>query len=430
MSSKSNEKDVFTVLVTGANSGLGFALCCRLIDEFLYTRPQTQHLHLLFSTRDGKKGDDTKKRLQEHLAKFSRTANGTTLGISQLLDARIHLENVLVDLLKLTTVKSLAEQLLRRGQRLDAVVWNAGIPGWLGLNWPKAIWSVATDTVHATTYPEYMRPDLGAIAKPQLDGKKAGGSPEPTLGQVFTANVFGHYMLTHWLSPLMTRDTRIVWTSSISALPNSFSLDDIQGLKTPAAYECSKRLTDFLVLTSELPSAKPFMQSFLPTSKPDSTPKMYVTHPGVIGTSIAGLNAVMEFFMFLTFVFARLFGSPWHAAEPYKGAVSAVFAVLSTQLPDLEQRDGKGKWGSAVGVSGDERVARTEVDGWGFSGRVGSVPDGSVVGLRGRWRGLKQVTDESRREFEETGREVWKAMEQMREEWEARLGPLDQGVAK
>jgi 3-keto steroid reductase len=151
---------------------------------------------------------------------------------------------------------------------------------------------------------------------------------------------------------------------------------------------------------------------------------MFITHPGVIGTSIAGLNVVMEFFMFLAFLLARLLGSPWHAAEPYKGAVSAAFAVLSTQLPDLEQRDGKGKWGSAVSVSGDERVARTEVDGWGFSGKVGAVPDGSVQGSRGRWRGSKHVTDQSRREFEETGRQVWKEMEEMRKDWEARLGPL------
>jgi 3-keto steroid reductase len=269
-----------------------------------------------------------------------------------------------------------------------------------------------------------MRTDIGLSAKPQITGKQTAGSSEPRLGQVFTANVFGHYLLTHWLSPLMTKDTRIVWTSSISALPDAFSLDDIQGLKSPVAYEASKRLTDFLVLTSELPSAKPFVQSFLPSLKESSRPKMYITHPGVIGTSIAGLNSVMEFFMFLAFLFARLIGSPWHPAEPYKGAVSAAFAVLSPQLPDLEQRDGKGKWGSAVNVSGDERVARTEVDGWGFSGRVGNIPDGSVVGLKGRYRGLKRVTEESRKEFEEVGREVWKEMERMREDWEARLGPL------
>jgi 3-keto steroid reductase len=46
------------------------------------------------------------------------------------------------------------------------------------------------------------------------------------------------------------------------------------------------------------------------------------------------------------------------------------------------------------------------------------------VGLKGRYRGLKHVTEESRKEFEEVGREVWKEMERMREDWEARLGPL------
>lgn len=332
-------------------------------------------------------------------------------------------EGVLVDLLKLSTVKALAEQLLRRGQHIDAIVWNAGIAGWTGLNWPKAIWTVSTDLVHSTTYPLYMNCDVGLLTKSQT------GKSEPKLGQVFTANVFGHYLLTHWISPLMNGESRIVCLSSVSAVPDTFSPEDIQGLKSSSAYESSKRLTDLLVLTSDLPSAKPYVQSFLPasTSTTESRPKMVVVHPGVVGTSIAGLHWFIELFMFASFYVARWLGSPWHPVTPYKGAVSAAFAVLSTQLPNSEAQEGKGKWGSSAGVSGDERVARTLVEGWGYCGRVGVVPTGSVT--TGRYRGSKPLTAEIREGFEAQGRQAWKEMEEMRKEWEAILGPVDQTVS-
>ncbi|USW52014.1 Putative NAD(P)-binding domain superfamily [Septoria linicola] len=418
------ENSTFTVLVTGANSGLGFALCCRLIDEFLYTRPQSQTLHLLYSTRDTRKGDDTQKRLQAHLQRTLREANGKTLGISLLLEARVKIEGVLVDLLKLTTVKTLAEQLLRRGQRIDAVVCNAGVAGWLGINWPKAIWTVCTDLVQAVTYPTYMNCDVGARAKTQVQ-KTTTDVDEPVLGEVFTANVFGHYLLVHWLGPLMNDTSRVIWISSTGAVADTFRADDIQGLKSLAAYESSKRLTDILVLTSELPATKPYTTSyFSSTTQKDTRPKMLVTHPGVVATSISGLHWFLSFFMTAALYFARVLGSPWHAIEPYKGAVSMAFAVLAPQLMEQESREGKGKWGSATSVQGDERVARTEVEGWGYCGKPGVIPPGSAT--NGLYRERKETTRESREEFEELGRGVWKEMEEMRNVWERRLGPLDQ----
>jgi 3-keto steroid reductase len=389
-----------TVLVTGANSGLGFAICCRLIDEFLDTKKS--QLHLLFSTRDQRKSDQTLKRLQEHCYN----------------DRRVKLTGVLVDLTQLVTVKKLAQQLLDQRQRLDAVVWNAGIGGWTGINWAKAIFTVLTGIKQATTYPTYQISDVGALA-PQ---RGADGAPE--LGQVFTANVFGHYMLTHWLAPLLEQRSRIVWVSSISALPQFFSLEDFQCLRATDAYESSKRLTDLLVLTSELPSTTPYIRAFLPshTTTTDSPrPRMYLTHPGIVATSISDIPWIMRIGMLAIFYIARFLGSPWHTISPYKAAVSACFCVLATdaQLAERESRDGKGKWASVTDARGDESVKRTEVQGWGYSGEVGVVPSGSVSA--GKWLGLKATGKEEREAFEMMGREVWREMEGMRVEWEGTL---------
>jgi len=63
------------------------------------------------------------------------------------------------------------------------------------------------------------------------------------------------------------------------------------------------------------------------------------------------------------------------------------------------------------------------VQGWGYCGTPGVVPPGSVT--KGHYRGLQETTRERREEFEEVGRQVWKKMEEMRVQWEARLGPIN-----
>ncbi|KAG9720767.1 hypothetical protein KCU73_g14445, partial [Aureobasidium melanogenum] len=75
------QQSVYTVLVTGANSGLGFSTCCRLIDEFLHSRPQNQTLHLIITTRSSSKNKDTQTRLSAHLQKTLQKADKSTPGI-------------------------------------------------------------------------------------------------------------------------------------------------------------------------------------------------------------------------------------------------------------------------------------------------------------------------------------------------------------
>lgn len=123
--------------------------------------------------------------------------------------------------------------------------------------------------------------------------------------------------------------------------------------------------------------------------------------------------------MNLAFYIARLIGSPWHTVSAYKGACAPVWLALTAQeeLEDLETEAGKGKWGSACDAMGNERVARTEVEGWGMGGRVGVEGSGNRVG-GGRGEG---VTREGREAFEVLGRECWGRMEGLRVEWEERM---------
>ena len=322
---------------------------------------------------------------------------------------------------------------------------------------------MVTDLKSSVTWPSSKVGNVGEITAPQRmsaeAAKDARGPPHstPALGQVFTSNIFGHYILCHSLVPLLRASPdqgRIVFVSSIEPHPSDFDINDIQGLKSDKSYESSKRLTDILVLTSSLPGTKPFIQRFLSTPISTSShtahfpsegqdpetgapfpgitladneyqpsnmsPKIYLCHPGICATSIVPLPLILTYAMMLVFYVARWLGSPWHTSTAYKGACAPVWLTLTDQeeLEDMEQRDGKAKWGSCTDRMGYERVMRTVVEGWGLGGRMG---EGELAKRKGTRPGTLEITKEDREDFEQLGRDCWSQMEALRVEWEARM---------
>ncbi|MCJ1320775.1 3-keto-steroid reductase [Xylographa vitiligo] len=429
--------DCTYVLITGANTGLGFATCCRLADEFLTTRATSQSLKLIVSTRSAKKSKDTISRLQQHVDSIPHSKS--------ISGSRISFHTVQLDLASLRSVRAAAQELLSSVPKIDTIICNAGIAGPITIDWPQALWAAVVDPIYSVTFPYFAKGSLGLIAKPQLptsvgkDANESSGVPtssstspaalEPPLGEIFSANIFGHYLLAHALTPLLAHAShppaRIICVSSLETPDYAFSLTDLQGLTTTQAYHSSKRLTDILALTASLPTSKPYTDKFFTppgSSRPLAPrPRFYVCHPGVCATEIFPLFFVLAWIKILTFYIARWLGSPWHTISTRKGACALVWLALAAQetLDGLEEQGGLGKWGSATDAGGSERVRRTEVDGWGYGGKVGQ---GLEFGNRGRRRGAKDLTVEDREAFEDLGREAWKEMEALREEWEERLG--------
>ena len=385
--------------------------------------------------------------------------------LDRSLNARISFQPERLDLTSLRSVQNLSTRLLDNIPHLDAVICNAGQGGYIGVDWPKAIWTIGTDFLYAVTYPTFKISSTGTTTAPQIFSNHDEGSDHknskapPPLGQVFTSNVFGHYVLCHSLMPLLSASPdqgRIVFISSIDLLASNFNPNDIQSLTTDKAYDSSKRLSDLLALTSTLPSTKPFVQRFISSSptlsqpislldndaessasptpperiiladneyRPETSlsPKLYLAHPGVCATGFIPLPLILYYCMAFAFYIARWVGSPWHTVSAYKGACAPVWLALTDQeeLNDMEQREGKGKWGSACDAMGHERVMRTEVEGWGLGGRFGEEKGrGTRIGGR---RGAQKLTREGREHFEELGRECWRQMEGLRVEWETRL---------
>lgn len=411
-----------------------------MIDEFLHTRPQTQTLCLIPTTRSQAKCDDTVDTLKAYLKYASRRANKSLPEAAPLLERRVEVQAEILDLSSLRSVRALAQRLQDDGniRNIDAVIFNAGIGGWTGLDWFTAIWTILTDTKQALTWPTYKRSAVGGLAKPQLpmpvDQEKSPA--EPSLGEVFCANTFGHYVLGHHLAPMLPNSGagRVIWVSSLEAYAHTLNVSsDFQGIHNPLAYESSKRVADILALTSRIPSATPWVRRYYQapqgkTLEERSTtqvalhPKMYTCHPGICSTGIMPLNWLFTPIMILTFYFARLTGSMWHTCNAYKGACAPVWLALASQetLDALEAREGVSKWGSAVTGGGDERVERTEVEGWGYGGIIGDARSGKGF-KKGRWRGAKETTKQDRTAFEDLGVDCWSEMERMRIDWEQRL---------
>ncbi|RMZ84898.1 hypothetical protein DV738_g390, partial [Chaetothyriales sp. CBS 135597] len=388
-------------------------------------------------TGANRKGEDTLAHLKAHL---KRTHPSRQHG-------RIRLQPENVELTSLLSVRALAQKLVASDlPHLDAVICNAGIGGWTGLNWPLALWTILLDIRRATTWPEYKLGAVGLVTKPQLPAAKAG---EPlVLGEVFCANVFGHYMLAHWLMPLLwaapagdVRPSKVVWVSSVEPVARHYNAEDRQALRTDAAYEHTKRLTDLLALTAQHQQATAkLVDQFL-----DPTPTLMsvlLTHPGIATTSIISLYWIVAQGYVLGIYLARWMGGVWSTVSPYLGAAAVTWAALASgdELRAKEAEDGsaggEGKWGTAIDRFGTTAVRRTEAEGWGIDGSGKPYSEtwwGGPSWLGGGYNGRRgDAVDASKEDVENFisgGADAWQAMEQLRVEWEARLEAFDREQA-
>lgn len=343
-----------------------------------------------------------------------------------MLQNRVLFRQERLDLLSLVSVQKLSKKLRETTPKLDAVICNAGIGGWTGINWPGAVWSILTKWSQAITYPTYKISGVGWLAKAQIPADKKT-EEEPPLGEVFCANVFGHYLLGHYVAPLLARHPkseqtrgRMIWVSSLEAYEHVFDIQDIQGITSDLPYEGTKRLTDVLAITSTLPSTTEALDQYLDhaqDSDKTTKPRLYVAHPGICATAIVPLPLILQWCMVAAFYIGRFLGSEWHTIWADKGATAMVWLALASQstLDNMEAKEGVGKWGSAADFWGQERVDRTEVAGWGWGGKMGEYK------RKGRDPYAKDLTKESQERFTETGRKCWEKMEKLRIEWEDRL---------
>jgi 3-keto steroid reductase len=489
------------------SSGLGYAIGQRLIDEYLSSRPLSQHLIIIVTTRNLRKSRDTIEALQAYTKQAidlsSRKGSQESL-LHEDHASRIHILSVELDLCDLRSIFGAADKLVNgllvnpaengiskesgpvRIPRLDSVIFNAGFGGWNGIVWPTLIAQfLKQGLVTLVTWPAFMRDIPGLKVDPlksvrpkpihSQPYKGLTAAPETeTLGEVFCANVFGHYVFAHAILPLMRRPQgskipmgRFIWESTLEGVQDSLDLDDFQSLTNKPAYEGTKRLVDFLALTPDLPAVRPYSDAFFevdaaipPTELNGSNttteratptrrstrqqsqreekakdnsraeevnserPPFYLTHPGIMATGLFPLGAFLFFWYPIVLQWARWLGSPWHPITSYKGAIAPAYVALASQAELDQENMQRLKLGSATDWSGNEMVKKTEVDGWGWEGKLEDrealARDPATRVLRrlvGRHPKSRDLTQESLEEFEGTAAKCWKEMERLRVEW-------------
>uniref|UniRef100_A0A8C6LLX3 3-keto-steroid reductase/17-beta-hydroxysteroid dehydrogenase 7 n=1 Tax=Nothobranchius furzeri TaxID=105023 RepID=A0A8C6LLX3_NOTFU len=201
------------VLVTGANSGIGLALCERLLTE-------DRQLRLCLACRNTQRAEAARAAL-----------------LTSHSGARVDLLHL--DVGSVLSVLSAAQEIKARYNRLDFLYLNAGImpnPAVDIRAFFTGFFSRNIINMFATAEGLLTQQD-----RPNSDG----------LQEVFATNLFGHFLLIRELEPLLCQPghaSRLIWTSSSNARRSAFSIEDIQHRKGKEPYSSSKYASDLLSL--------------------------------------------------------------------------------------------------------------------------------------------------------------------------------------
>ncbi|KAM6963009.1 3-keto-steroid reductase/17-beta-hydroxysteroid dehydrogenase 7 [Aplochiton taeniatus] len=201
------------VLVMGANSGIGLALCERSL-------PEDPVLQLVLACRSHPQAQ---------------------VALSTLLTSHPKAQVTLLqlDTSSISSVLNAAHEVKLRYNRLDCLYLNAGImpnPHFDVKPYFKGLFSSNVITMLST----------GAGILTQKDNMTTDGMQE-----VFATNLFDHFLLVRELEPILcqtNRTSQVILTSSSNAHRSAFSMEDIQHQRGNQPYSSSKYALDLLNL--------------------------------------------------------------------------------------------------------------------------------------------------------------------------------------
>ncbi|MCJ8729798.1 hypothetical protein PDJAM_G00110610 [Pangasius djambal] len=201
------------VLVTGANSGIGLALCERLLSD-------DAHLQLCLACRNEQRAATARQFLL-------------------VSHPKAHISLVRLDVGSMRSVLRAAEEIRQRYNRIDYLYLNAGI-----MPSPQVDFRALYKGLFSSKAIHMFSTGEGLLT--QKDTVTSDG-----LQQVFATNLFGHFLLVRELEPLLCQpghSSRVIWTSSSNARRSAFSLDDLQHKQGAEPYSSSKYASDLLSL--------------------------------------------------------------------------------------------------------------------------------------------------------------------------------------
>ncbi|KAI7860886.1 hypothetical protein BDC45DRAFT_563072 [Circinella umbellata] len=175
-----------------------------------------------------------------------------------------------------------------------------------GINWSQVIW-------------QFLESPVGFLERSDATIQIVGELNADGIGNVFAANVFGHYIMARELESLLNNsgDGRVIWTSSLTSEKSTFDIEDWQGIKSSVPYESSKWACDLVAFGSNV-RYKNEKQDIVSFS----------TSPGVVASSIGNLPIWITKLRTLLHYAFRTFGVTSQNITGYRGAVADVFVAL------------------------------------------------------------------------------------------------------
>lgn len=299
------------VVVTGANSGIGLALCERLLSK-------DDQIRLCLACRNLQRAENARKALMA-------SHPSADIGIVQM------------DVGSLKSVLRGAKELSERYKQIDYLYLNAGI-----MPNPHV-------SVKALVTGLFSRKAVNMFATGQGLLTQEDKVTEDGLQEVFETNVFGHYMLIREIEPLLCHldsPSQVIWTSSSNARRSAFSLADYQHVNGQESYSSSKYASDLLSVALN----KRYNQKGLYSS---------AVCPGLVMTNLTYGILPQFFWMFIMPIMwlIRLFSNNF-TLSPYNGAE----ALLWLFGRKTESLDSLAKYHSCTSGLGNNYVRSSKMD--------------------------------------------------------------------
>ncbi|KAJ7047854.1 hypothetical protein C8F04DRAFT_1060294 [Mycena alexandri] len=306
------------IIVTGANAGVGFGVCRRLLFQLcLSNPPDSQPKSWANHSNDGLGSKTARKELYQELdAHIARLrAHPAYDGHADVFRRNLKIEVERLDLAELPSVFAFAAQVSNRYPHISHLICNAGVASFKHIDWPACLKQVATNFLSAITGPEFYVQSVGEVS---VDG----------LGWIWQSNLFGHYVLFRALEPLLknsaySADSRIIWSSSLEASPKFYDNEDWQLIKTEHSYESVKYQVDLIGTILD-------RRALADTSA--KRVRHFVSHPGVCSTKISNNlvahGGILDNLKILLFYFGRMLGSRHHSIFPDNAAIATTHLIL------------------------------------------------------------------------------------------------------
>jgi len=339
------------LIVTGSNSGLGLGILERLIQP-AHINEKKKNGRLDVLNGDGHHELD---RIIMACRNVEKAESARELLYQKYPMERQYnrIEIVHVDLASPASVFKATALIKNKYHKVDVLFCNAGLCQVAGHNVMGAIWDVLTKGL------SYFFVTGGClIIQPKGVTTKEG------YGYVFSANVFGHYLMIRDLESELQGGGRIIWSGSHSSFLSFFDINDFQHLNGDTPYQSSKFASDLLslALNDRYNKNTHYIQEIRSDSNDEknSTKKEIYSFIGTPGLVISSLSEnILPAFVWIVvmplFTFLRIF-IPTLCMDVCNGAESMIHLA---NHPNPEKIDFTKRVDSLVGWKGTNFLTGT-----------------------------------------------------------------------